>query len=232
MIVDTALAVRAATLEDVPALADVHQQLWGGNQETRVLIEAVLADPSHELLVSEAEQGIVGFVDSFATLSAAGTRRWEVDLIGVLAPFRQRGLAQALVQATTRTGRARGAELARALIRSDNVASQQLFGRSGYESDRAGHLIYLWEPHSSVPTEGEGPFHLLPVRTMSYEGYWLEPPLTGGSIAAALRSVVAAGGNMVGSVIPQDDVQSMTAASRAAFRSSGTTYHWWIQTLQ
>ncbi len=232
---DTAETVRPATLHDVPAIVDAYQQIWFGNQGWEELIEDILADPNHELLVAEAEQRVVGFVDSFATTAADGTLRWEVDNIGVMERFRQRGLARRLVEATTETGRARGATLARALILTENVASQRTFARNGYTTDGVEQVIYTWGPSLSEPGEGEEPFHLIPVRSMSYRGFWLEPPLTLASVAAAQRAVLAQGGRFVGSVVPLNQPRSIFAAARSRFQLSGYKYHtyqWWIKGIR
>lgn len=66
-------------------------------------------------------------------LATHDTRKGWINRLAVLPEYRRRGIAQMLVRAAERALRGRGMEIFAALIEEDNVASQTLFRKLGYD---------------------------------------------------------------------------------------------------
>ena len=67
-------------------------------------------------------------------LATHDTRKGWINRLAVLPEYRRRGIAERLVRAAERGLRARGMEIFAALIEKDNLASETLFSRLGYET--------------------------------------------------------------------------------------------------
>ncbi len=67
-------------------------------------------------------------------LGTHDTRKGWINRLAVLPEYRHRGIAAKLVRACERALREEGMGLFAALIEGDNVASQNLFAKLGYES--------------------------------------------------------------------------------------------------
>ena len=67
-------------------------------------------------------------------LGTHDTRKGWINRLAVLPEYRHRGIAAKLVRACERALRAEGMELFAALVEGDNVASQTLFAKLGYET--------------------------------------------------------------------------------------------------
>jgi ribosomal protein S18 acetylase RimI-like enzyme len=98
--------------------------------------------PSHHTLAAVEDEAVVGFVDSFTTLSAEGVRRLEVDLLGVLPEQQGRGIARRLVTEAVKAASQYNVDQVRALVRDSNAASQPCFAACGFQS----HRTYAKEP--------------------------------------------------------------------------------------
>lgn len=66
-------------------------------------------------------------------LATHDTRKGWINRLAVLPEYRRRGVALRLVRAAERALRGRGMEIFAALIEEDNVASQTLFRKLGYD---------------------------------------------------------------------------------------------------
>ncbi len=67
-------------------------------------------------------------------LGTHDTRKGWINRLAVLPDYRHRGIASKLVHTCERALRTAGMEMFAALIEGDNVASQDLFARLGYET--------------------------------------------------------------------------------------------------
>ncbi len=67
-------------------------------------------------------------------LGTHDTRKGWINRLAVLPEYRHKGIAVKLVRACERALRQEGMELFAALIEGDNVASQSLFAKLGYET--------------------------------------------------------------------------------------------------
>ncbi|HII40718.1 MAG TPA: GNAT family N-acetyltransferase [Thermoplasmata archaeon] len=67
-------------------------------------------------------------------LGTHDTRKGWINRLAVLPEYRHRGLAVKLVRACERALRKEGLQIMAALVEADNVASQSLFRKLGYET--------------------------------------------------------------------------------------------------
>ncbi len=81
-------------------------------------------------------------------LATHDTRKGWINRLAVLPEYRHRGIAQKLVRAAERGLRAQGMVIFAALIEPDNVASQALFAKLGY--DTQGILYYRRKLHDEI----------------------------------------------------------------------------------
>jgi L-amino acid N-acyltransferase YncA len=168
------IAIRKATPVDVPGIAAVVRDVW----EQDILNDVCLAQTRCQacaLYVAAAGDDVAGFASAFLTLDKDGHRRWEVDLLAVRSASRGQRLGQRLIEAACADERARGAPLARAAVRVDNVASQRTFERARFTTDGEVHKLLIWTPAlDSAPVVYGGSVTLVPVDTLTYRGLWLE----------------------------------------------------------
>lgn len=76
------------------------------------------------------------------------TRKGWINRLAVLPEYQHRGIATRLVRAAERALRARGLSMFAALIDDDNVASQTLFSKLGYEKRNV--LYYSWKLRDEI----------------------------------------------------------------------------------
>ncbi len=172
---------------DAPEIARLIRVIWSDHNPDPAWIARVILESSHAMLIETAGDQVVGFVDSFATVSANGTLRWEVDLLGVHPDYRGRGIGQRLVSGAVEAGRQFGAEVTRALVQIDNEASLNTFRSCGFTADDPVSDLYI----SGAAVEGDAPVpteaYLISVSTLTYSGVWVE----GAASAEALRAAQA-----------------------------------------
>lgn len=216
-------ALRNANIQDAVDLARIIERSLGDIVDT-AHIEAVLADSTRVSIVGESDGHVAGFAHGFLTQSAEGLRRWELDLLAVAPEMRGKGLGRALVEACTCEGWRLNARMARALIAADNFASQRAFAAAGYHCQTLVHGLFV--AHGSARNlpvaQPENP-QLIPVRTLTYEGVWLEGALTHDLVSAALAIAPLAG-----AVIPMNDDDQRALLVNCGFRLIGE-YQWWLR---
>ncbi len=135
--------MRQTTADDAPEIANLIQAVWADHNPNPDWIARVSLESNHATLVETQGDALIGFVDAFSTVAADGTLRWEVDLLGVHPAWRGRGIARELVTRAVEVGRERGAQMARALVRIDNVASLAVFERCGFVADSSSCRLYV-----------------------------------------------------------------------------------------
>jgi ribosomal protein S18 acetylase RimI-like enzyme len=123
----------AGTMAEAEVLLGVQQRALGERVYTVAQALALLERPSHLTQVAAWGQEIVGFCSCFVTATGAGARL-ELDLLGVAAGHRGRGLATQLVAHSVAAARERGLRRARTIVAAGNVASQRAFQRAGLRS--------------------------------------------------------------------------------------------------
>lgn len=221
--------LRAARPGDGQAAAQVIMESWHDNTADPAHIARVIRDTARVTLLAEQDRAVLGFVDSFLTLAADGTPRWEVDLLGVRPAARGRQIARQLVSAAVEAGRAQGAMLARALIRRDNPASQRVFAACGFGEQAQRQILYLADGEAGPRQHITHGCWLLPVVTLTYRGLWIEGAPVRSDFAAARAIVGRNGWDVAGAVLPANPT-AIEAASAAGFRAANE-YAWWTRAL-
>ncbi len=222
------ILVRRAVENDVEGIVTVKQAVWPQEAVNPDYVAANVRNSEHTTLVAVQASKVVGFVDGFMTLSAAGIQRWEVDLLAVHPAYRGQGIAARLVVANTDAGKAVGAVGARALIGAENTASQRTFVRCGYIKSFGMYALYVGA--GSAQTLPACDAHLIPVSTMNYVGVWVEGALSASSFVAARALGAHRQWDIAGVVIPTNSYGSIQAAQEAGYSLVGY-YVWWLLDL-
>ncbi len=130
------LAVERATLGDSP-------------YEVAHILE-LLRRPEHYAYLATLESTPVGFCSCLETPTRDGPQL-ELDMLGVLAAYRGRGVATQLVRRAMEDALQRGAARFRAIVREDNVASQRVFERAGLSPSACAYDMLVYEIRGCVP---------------------------------------------------------------------------------
>jgi GNAT superfamily N-acetyltransferase len=225
--------IRLATLHDTLQIAGVKAAGWPDEKTNLDLVAGVLRSGDHVTQIAIQDEEIVGFINGFSTRSQSNVLRWEVDLLAVHPLYRQRGLAQLLIAASTESGRQRGASFARALIHVDNVASQRAFAGCGYTVESQVCLLVV------CPTDFDALGHaasqppslyLIQVMTLNYRGIWLEGQVSLRGFSFAQQTARRLGLNIAGAVIPLAQAEVIYAAQEHNLNPVGY-YQWWLAEL-
>ncbi len=224
------IEIRAATAADAPLIAEVKVATWPDEMTTAEMIARVLQETNHAAHTAWGDGRLAGFVDGFLTMTAAGARRWEVDLLAVHPVYRGRGLATRLVQANSGAGCDMGAIEARGLVKTGNAASERAFARCGYVTDATIYGLYIdgyGEGFNSAVPRG---LHLIPVVTFNYQGVWVEGELSGAGFALAQSVRAQYGWDAAGAAIPVNLTEAKKAAEAAGYSLVGE-FRWWNRSL-
>jgi hypothetical protein len=224
-------SIRPAVQDDSTGIAQVHSLIWPEEMIDPNKISAVLADKNHAAFVATAGEKIAGFVDGFLTQSAEGQTRWEVDLLGVVPTARSHHLGRNLVTASLQAATTFKVQVARALIRTDNLASQSVFLGCGFKMDPRIYNLYTTTRRFGkrrIPLPEDS--HLVPVCTFHYRGWWLEGQ-PGAEAFRAARSALSEGMELVGTLIPLDEKDCRRVVVTAGYDFIGP-YHWWSRTIE
>jgi GNAT superfamily N-acetyltransferase len=188
---------------DAPELARLIHAVWEDDNPDAERIARVILESNRVTLVEEADGRLVGFVDAFSTAAQDGTLRWEVDLLGVHPNYRNRGIAQALVQEVVKAGCKLGAKAARALVKIDNHASLTTFRRCGFTQDDAVYLLYVSSAQAADISPVSPDTHLVSVATLTYSGIWIEGEVTLEALRCARNALARFGWDVAGVILPQ-----------------------------
>jgi len=168
------IRVTRAVASDVEGIGAVVHEVWKLEILSDVCRAQIESDAS-ALWVARNGDDVLGFVSAFLTRSRAGRRRWEIDLLAVRPASQGQGLGQRLIRRAWEDGERRGAALARAAIRVENLPSQKAFEKTGFSTDGRIHHLFLWDPQSgAVPHRSPDPVLLVSVETLTYRGLWIE----------------------------------------------------------
>ncbi len=219
------LEIQQATPQHALQIAYVKRRVWEDEQADETYIARVIAEPDHVTHIAVEDNTVVGFVDSFLTLSSEGMRRWEVDLLAVLPEHRGKGIASQLIAASTDAGHTMDAALMRALIAVDNVGSEKAFARCGYQTQDETCALYGSDGTAdNLPHPND--LYLLPVTTFNYRGVWLEGKLSAEGFRKAQAVRARYQWDTAGAVIPLSQTQAVTAAQEAGY-TFVAEYRWW-----
>lgn len=224
--------IRPATVDDAAGIAEVKSRVWPDEATDMTRIATALSNSDHAAFVASHSGLIVGFIDSFATFSSQGIKRWEVDLLAVNPDHRGQRLGERLVRASTAAGRRKGATIARALVHVENAVSQRTFAGCAYQPSEVVCNLYVSASKLDAlqaARSAQG-MHLIPVNTFNYRGLWLEGSFTLARFNAAQKVLASGNWDLVGAVVPINQVESNRAARDAGFASKGH-FRWWTLIL-
>lgn len=219
------VTIRPAKFEDTHHLAALKKDIWREEESDTRKIIAALRHPDHRTFVAQMEEKIIGFVDGFITYSAAGILRWEVDLLGVAAVWRGNGLGKQLVYTSMQAGKKLGAELARALIRVNNITSQVTFRRIGFTAQPVVYQLYITR-EQTAPVDLPSQAYLIPVVTFNYRGVWLEDDFSAPALLSAHAALNRPENELAGALIPESQPENLRLAEAQGFNFVGA-YQWW-----
>lgn len=232
------IEIHQAMPTDAPHILNIQQAVWptdGADGQAVSRIAEVVAQPDHATHLAFWGDTPAGFVDGFMTHTPEGLPRWEVDLLAVHPSFRAKGIAAKLVMLSAETGYGRGAKFARGLVEIENIGSQRTFAHCGFRLEPEACALYVSDEIilKNVPTKPR-PLPLNPscigVRTLNYDGVWVENDITPVTLLAAIALQSQESYQLTGAVIPLADKDAIKAAELTGFTLVGH-YQWWKRGL-
>ena len=222
------ISVRRTTQNDAQAIATVIQLSLGDDVKANH-IQGVMSDNDHASFVALGDEQVIGFVDGFVTIAQDGTRRWELDLLGVHPDFRGLGAGQKLIETFTAAGKSYGATLARALVAVSNKPMHDAMTRTGYQRQAPEYQLLV---SSANGKEAQLPdnAHQIPVKTFTYRGIWLEGEITSQVIQYANTIRQNYNWDVIGAVIATNDQETLDIVYAAEFQLIGK-FNWWHQAI-
>lgn len=151
----TALTFRNAAVADLPTLvALLADDALGslreapGDQDLASYmraLEAIDADPNHQLLVAEADGGVVGMLQlSFIPhLTYVGGWRAQIEGVRVAEQWRSRGLGRRLMEEAVSRSRARGCHLVQLTTDRKRPDALRFYESLGFEATHHGLKLHL-----------------------------------------------------------------------------------------
>ncbi|PIW28131.1 MAG: ribosomal-protein-alanine acetyltransferase [Rhodospirillales bacterium CG15_BIG_FIL_POST_REV_8_21_14_020_66_15] len=122
--------IRAATLEDVPALADLEQECFETDRLSLRSFRHLLTRGNASLIVDEAEKGAIAGYS--LVLFHRNTSMARLYSLAVLPRWRKGGIARALLEASEKIALEAGTVTMRLEVRRDNARAIAFYERAGY----------------------------------------------------------------------------------------------------
>jgi GNAT superfamily N-acetyltransferase len=219
-----AISIRPATPTDAQAITSVIQ-LSLGNEVQPDHTEQVISEDDHASFVAVADERVIGFVDGFVTIAQDGTRRWELDLLGVHPDFRSLGAGRKLIESFTTAGISYRAILSRALVAVANKPMHAAMTKTGYQQQTPMYKLWISSGSGSEAQLPENA-HLIPVNTFTYRGIWLEGEISTQIIHVANAIREKHQWDVIGTVVASDDRTTLDTIQCANFNFIGN-FHWW-----
>jgi GNAT superfamily N-acetyltransferase len=210
--------------QNAQAIADI-VQLAFHEQANPVHIQRLIASGEHQTWVAVADK-VVGFVDGFLTIAQDGTKRLELDLLGVHPDFTAQGIGKQLINAFSEN--VGSADIIRALVAVNNKPMQHAMLATGYQLEPQEQALYLVSDNAEK-TQRSPATHLILVETFTYSGIWLEGEITIESIKAAQYQGQKQGVGVVGVVIPTENSKTVQVLQSAGFEHV-KDFQWWTKT--
>lgn len=125
--------------DDARALLSVEHESLGDSPYSPCQIVSVLGCPEHYAYLAFLEDEAVGFCSCIQTPLKGG--QLEIDMLGVLAPYRRQGIGSSLIARGVVEAMARGVCGFRAVVAVDNVASQNVFQSLGFTQGSTVEMV-------------------------------------------------------------------------------------------
>ena len=211
----------------------IEQSFQEGPAHERQLLEGLEHGVDRAVTLAMSDEGPLGFVAGFTTISPEGFQRWEIDLLAVHPSHQRQGIGRQLINASVEMGRRSGAVLARALIQENNAASQRAFMNQGFIASEP-MVMYRWEPRSDETTIArfnvitEPHPSIIPVNTLTYRGLWLEGDLSEKIIQTAKQRIFSTKEfrTTVGTIVPRRQIETIQLLEHCHF-SEINPYRFW-----
>ena len=149
----TAVIVRRATREDVPAIiALLVDDPLGATRETNgehaaylKAFETIDTDPAHELVVLDDGGEVVGTLQLtlLPSLSRGGALRAQIEAVRVASSRRGQGLGQVLTQWAIDESRRRGAVIMQLTTDASRDGAHRFYERLGFVASHVGMKLPL-----------------------------------------------------------------------------------------
>lgn len=228
--------IRRAMANDASAVAAIVREAFEEAPAPDTLHVARALSHGCNYVACRGDQ-VVGFVGNFLTDSAAGKRRFELDLLAVAEEARGIGVGTALVKATVDAAQRTDADLIRALVGSGNIVMRGICLACGFRRDKTGYALYVLALPTSaamaetIPDPLPSDAHLVPVETLTYSGVWLEGSLTNAAFIAARERAARESREILGTVVPLSDDGARDRLAANGFEFVGA-FDWWTISLQ
>jgi N-acetylglutamate synthase-like GNAT family acetyltransferase len=219
--------IRKANVSDTEAIKALKDTIWPSDSTSQEHIKTILNNPNLTTLVHETETKITGLATAFITTSQDNIKRWEIDLLAVHPNYQRQGIAKNLINHITKTGQKQNAQIARALIQIENVASQKTFKTCGYTKDNNTQMLYTSDTENTHTPHLTTNYHLIPVSTLNYNGVWIEGKLTPEAFTSAQALRTKHQWDIAGATIPHTDELTITIAEANHFTFI-SRFQWWI----
>ncbi|MGM0401025.1 MAG: GNAT family N-acetyltransferase [Chloroflexota bacterium] len=136
-------------LDDARALLAVEHESLGDSPYSPCQVVSVLARPEHYAYLAFVKDEAAGFCSCIQTpLGREG--QLEIDMLGVVAGHRRRGIGSSLIALGVRKAVGRGVRSFRAVAAADNVASQRAFQEIGFTRESAVDMM-VYEVRGRTP---------------------------------------------------------------------------------
>ena len=221
--------ILSATRSHLDGLLKVYANVWTDSVDP-INVERVLQNHDHVTQVAIQNSIVVGFVDGFETLSIRRERRWEVDLLAVHGDFQYQGVGSALIQANLAAAKSSGCKITRALIATDNYASQKAFHKNQFEPDETVLSLYMHSQPTNQYATPNKQAHLITVDTINYRGIWVEGEFARQDLRAACYQRSLAKLDVVGCLVAQNDEAKIDLLQEQDFEPTGS-WQFWIRPL-
>jgi len=129
------VAIRAAELNDFPAILAIERQATSSSHWTSEQCEKLMADGV--VLVAEAADQLCGFI---CAQVVAG--EWEIENVAVAGEFLRRGVADALVRELIRRATSEAASAILLEVRESNLPARRLYEKHGLRAQGRRRAYY------------------------------------------------------------------------------------------
>ena len=131
-------------LDDAAAVLSVEQASVGDSPYTPEQVLQVLRRPEHYAYLACEGTNPVGFLSCLETETCLGLCL-ELDLLGVRAEHRGKGIATSLLRMAIGEAQSRGTHRFRGVVAADNAASQAAFTHAGLVAAQDPALLLVYE---------------------------------------------------------------------------------------
>ena len=128
---DTAAVIRSATLDDIPALAELESRCFETDRLSKRSFRHLLTHGNASLIVDERDSVITGYSLVLFHRNASMARLYS---LAVLSEWRAQGIARALLGESERIALEHGAVSLRLEVRRDNARAIDFYETAGYRA--------------------------------------------------------------------------------------------------